>query len=110
MRDPRARHPHDAIRDLLATDPVGEAVVVYLHAHPHAADSARGIAEWWIHRDPRVTEEALGKLAAHGLVQPYANGCGRIYAYTKDRVLRRVVSAYVKSLDGQRGDGREAVS
>ena len=110
MPDSRARHHDGVIRELLTSDPVCEAIVIYLNEHPHAVDTARGIAEWWIHRGPGVTEEALLKLAAHGLLQPYVNGPGRIYAYTKDRGLRRVVSRYVKSLEERRENEHETVS
>jgi hypothetical protein len=109
MGDSRARHHDGTIRDLLASDPVCAAIVVYLDAHPHAVDTARGIAEWWIHRDPRVTEAALATLAGHDLVQVHVAGTGPLYAYTRDRRRRRVVSDCVRALRGPREGPVESV-
>jgi len=37
-----------ALRDLLGRDAVCREIVQYLMRHNEAADTARGIAEWWI--------------------------------------------------------------
>ena len=88
------------MRALLLGDPVCEDIAIYLHHHRSAVDTARGVAEWWIDRDPRSTENALAKLLEHGVVTSYAHGSVRIYGYTKEREIRRVIAAYVKSSHG----------
>jgi hypothetical protein len=46
-----------AIRELLDRDQVCLDIVRYLLGNGEAADTARGIAEWWINRDaPRTAE------------------------------------------------------
>ena len=87
-----------AILDLLLRDPVCEDIVIYFNAHTRAVDTPRGIAEWWIDRDPRATEEALTKLMNLGVVQAHLHGPTRTFGYTKDRSIRRAIAAYVKSL------------
>ena len=52
---------------------VTEAIEAYLVRHPHAADSAEGIARWWLSMgglDASVEEvrAALGRLIEQGLV------------------------------------------
>jgi hypothetical protein len=88
---------HVAVRALLRSDAVCEDIAVYLHHHRSALDTARGVAEWWVDRDPRSTENALSKLLEHRVVTSYAHGSVRIYGYTKDRDIRRTVAAHVKS-------------
>jgi hypothetical protein len=79
-----------ALRDLLARDPVCREIVQYLMRNSEAADTARGIAEWWIGRDVSSTLEALSKLQACGVVQSYAVQDNTfVYAYTKKAVLRQ---------------------
>jgi hypothetical protein len=87
-----------AIFDLLLSDPLCEEIAIYFNAHTRAVDTPRGIAEWWINRDPRATEEALTKLMGLGVVQAHVHGAARIFGYTRDRTIRRVIAAYVKSL------------
>ena len=89
---PRAR---DSIEDLLARDPVCAAIGSYLVSHPDAADTAQGIAQWWIHRDLNLTWEALQKLARHGVVRAFLGGDG-VYGYTKNHRMRRRLSRYLK--------------
>jgi hypothetical protein len=89
------------IDDLLRGDPVCEEIVIYLRGHTRAGDTARGIAEWWIDRDPRVTEEALDKLMLVGVVQAHGYGPARVFGYTKDRHIRRVVAHHVRSLKSE---------
>ena len=57
------------LRDLLARDPVCRDIVEYLMQNNDAADTARGIAQWWIRRDVAATQEALMKLQEWGVVQ-----------------------------------------
>lgn len=53
---------------MVETDPV-RAILAYLSSHPHAADSAHGVARWWL--GPHATvlpvsevESALRQLVA----------------------------------------------
>jgi hypothetical protein len=86
------------LRDLLARDPVCREIVRYLMRHNEAADTARGIAEWWIQRDVSSTCEALSKLQACGVVQSYpVQDNTFVYAYTKKAVLRQSLA---RSLQG----------
>lgn len=79
-----------ALRDLLACDPVCREIVQYLMRNNEAADTARGIAEWWIQRDVSSTSAALSKLQACGVVRSYAVQDNTVvYAYTKKAVLRQ---------------------
>jgi hypothetical protein len=91
---------HVVVRALLRRDVVCEDIATYLHHHPSALDTARGVAEWWVDRDARSTENALSQLLEHGVVTSYAHGAVRIYGYTKDRDIRRAVAAHVKSVSG----------
>lgn len=56
---------------------VVEAILRYLHGHPHAVDTAEGIARWWLPAkhpaDTRLVEAALDRLEAQGLVRRRAN-------------------------------------
>ncbi len=89
--------PLRAILDLLARDSVCANIVAYLDRHHHAADTARGIAQWWIRADIAVTEAALRKLAAYGVVRAFAiQGTTRVYAYADNELLRARLSEYVK--------------
>jgi predicted transcriptional regulator len=86
-----------ALRDLLTRDPVCREIVQYLMRNSEAADTARGIAEWWIGRDVSSTREALSKLHACGVVQSYAvQGNTFVYAYTKKAVLRQSLARYLQ--------------
>ena len=89
----------DNIRELLERDQVCVQIVAYLSRHGRAVDTARGIAEWWINQEFRSTQEALLKLLAHGVVRTYVQGATRMYAYTKNPLLRQWLSRYLKSLD-----------
>jgi hypothetical protein len=89
----------DTIRELLERDPVCARIVVYLNRHGRAVDTARGVAEWWINQELRSTQEALLLLLNHGVVRSYVQGTTRMYAYTKNPLLRQWLSRYVKSLN-----------
>jgi Fe2+ or Zn2+ uptake regulation protein len=43
-------------------------ILQYLDAHPHAADTAEGIAVWWLKSDPRTRLSRVQK-ALENLVQ-----------------------------------------
>jgi len=88
-----------AIRDLLARDPVCLAIVHYLTRNSEAADTARGIAEWWIRRDLASTQEALLKLHEYGVVQSYAVQDNTfVYVYAKNPILRQSLARYLEVL------------
>ena len=88
-----------AIRDLLARDPVCLEIVHYLVRNSEAADTARGIAEWWIKRNLASTQEALLKLQEFGVVQSYAvQDSTFVYAYTKNPILRQSVALQLRGL------------
>jgi hypothetical protein len=85
-----------ALRDLLGRDAVCREIVQYLMRHNEAADTARGIAEWWINRDVPSTQQALLRLQACGVVQSYiVQGDTFVYAYTKRAVLRQSLARYL---------------
>jgi hypothetical protein len=87
----------DTIRRVLETDAVCHDIARYLVQHTEAADTARGIADWWINRDVSVTERALVKLLDAGIMRLYlAHGPACVYAYTTDAGLRTAVSRVVQ--------------
>jgi hypothetical protein len=96
-REPARHTDGDAINDLLLADPVCEEIAAYLSWHTHAVDAARGIAEWWIDRDPGTTERALEKLADHGVLRVCVNRSARIYGLSRNPLVRRVVAAHAKA-------------
>jgi Fe2+ or Zn2+ uptake regulation protein len=65
-----ALHPHDA----LGLARLRGAILGYLRAHPQAADTVAGIAEWWLprHLPAEAVERvqaALDQLVAQGWVE-----------------------------------------
>jgi hypothetical protein len=91
------------LRDLLAHDPVCRDIVQYLMHNNDAADTARGIAQWWIRRDVVATKEALMKLQDLGVVQTHVvQDRTFVYAYTKRSVVRQSLARY---LDGTLAPG-----
>jgi hypothetical protein len=86
------------IEALLERDPICQEIVAYLSRHTEAVDTARGIADWWIKRDPRRTEEALVKLLRRGVVRSVAvHGTTSMYGYTKDLRLRQRLRRYLET-------------
>ena len=74
-------------------------IVRYLLDHNEAADTARGIAEWWIKRDVPRTAEALSRLHAQGVVRSYlVQDATAVYAFTKNPILRDALRQYVGGL------------
>jgi hypothetical protein len=52
---------------------VERAVLAYLHCHPQAADTLRGIVDWWLpqqryENECQHIEQVLGRLVAEGLL------------------------------------------
>ena len=88
-----------AIRALLDRDALSRAIVSYLARHTEAADTARGIAEWWVNGSVSATADALAKLEALGVVCAYAvHDSTAVYAYTKNPLLRQTLGHYVDDL------------
>ena len=84
------------LRDLLAHDPVCRDIVQYLMQNNDAADTARGIAQWWIRRDVPATQDALTKLQELGVVRTHVvQDHTFVYAYTKRSVLRQSLARYL---------------
>lgn len=64
-------------------DSVAKAIETYLKAHPNAADSVEGIANWWLQRQRYRTavtqvEQALRQLEERGVVRRSTNASGRV--------------------------------
>ena len=71
----------------------------YLTRHSEAADTARGIAEWWIKRDLPSTQDALAKLLECGVIRSHpVQDSTFVYAYTKNVLLRQTLARYVRAL------------
>ena len=74
---------------MLDRDHVCLEIVRYLLGHGEAADTARGIAEWWINRDVSRTAEALSRLQELGVVRAYlVQDATSVYGFTKNPLLR----------------------
>jgi hypothetical protein len=87
-----------AIRELLERDHVCLEIVRYLSQHNDAADTARGIADWWIRRDLPSTATALVQLERHGIVRSYVvQDATSVYGYTKNPLLRQTLQNYVEA-------------
>jgi len=86
-----------ALRELLGRDVVCREIVEYLMRHNEAADTARGIADWWIHRDLPSTRRALLRLEECGVIQAFVvQGETFVYAYTKKAVVRQSLARYLR--------------
>ncbi len=62
-------------------DPLAE-ILAYLRAHPNAADSVDGIADWWLSRQRHETgteaiQEALTELVELGVLETVTLGNGK---------------------------------
>ena len=58
---------------------VAEAIMKYLEEHPHAMDTAEGVADWWLPRDRapanlELTRRALDRLVASRLLVKIGEG------------------------------------
>ena len=86
-----------AIRELLDSDEICADIVRYLVQHTEAADTARGIAEWWIDRDVVQTGDALKRLQVHGVVRSFPiQDATSVFTFTKNSLLRESLSQYVR--------------
>ncbi|MDN7179617.1 hypothetical protein M0D69_16805 [Caballeronia sp. SEWSISQ10-4 2] len=93
------------------------AVVGYLKRHPQAADTVRGIGNWWLpvarcHADARALQRALDRLVGQGRVTRYALLDGTIlYASSEGRQpgllrkRRRIRGALVRRARNARVSG-----
>ncbi len=93
-----------AIHRLLDSDPVSLQIVAYLTRNTEAADTAQGIAEWWIRAEHCATARALRALLDHGVVRSMSvPNATSVYAFTRDPSLRKSLAEYVQAL-GDRVD------
>jgi hypothetical protein len=84
---------------LLDRDHVCLEIVRYLLGNGEAADTARGIAEWWINRDVPPTAEALTRLQELGVVRSHlVQDATAVYGFTKNRLLRETLQQCVNRL------------
>lgn len=78
-------------------------IVCYFIRHGDAADTARGIADWWIKRDVAQTAEALTRLREHGIVHSHlVQDVTSVYTFTKNPLLRETLRQYVHGLSSTR--------
>lgn len=99
---PRSNGRLAAIKELLERDTVAADVVRYLDRYSDAADTARGIADWWIRRDVAATSQALKKLLEFGVIDAYpVQDAISVYSYTKNQLLRQSLNQCLKTLMGQ---------
>ena len=90
-----------AIRELLERDSLCRGIVSYLISHSEAADTARGIAEWWVNSAVSRTADALARLEAVGVVRAYpVHDSTSVYAYTQNRFLRQRLLHYFQETSG----------
>ena len=95
----RASGKLTAIRELLDRDYVCLEIVRYLLGNGEAADTARGIAEWWINRDVSRTAEALSWLHELGVVRSHlVQDATSVYGFTKNPLLRNTLRQCVDRL------------
>src|SRR5205823_14044839 len=88
-----------ALRELPDRDYVCLEIVRYLLGNGEAADTARGIAEWWINRDVSRTAEALSRLHELGVVRSHlVQDATSVYGFTKNRLLRNSLMQCVDSV------------
>jgi hypothetical protein len=69
---------------------VADLIVEYLREHPHAMDTAEGVAAWWLPESRRpanllVTRRALERLVAGGLLEKIGQGDRAHYGLRKHR-------------------------
>jgi hypothetical protein len=86
------------IRQLLERDAVCAAIVRYLAFHTDAADTARGIADWWIHESVGTTERALQKLLDRRIVRCHVIQDDKaVFSYTRDPLLRQSLDFWART-------------
>ena len=89
---------------MLDSEPVCLQIVAYLTRNTEAADTTLGIAEWWIHAEPRPTARALRMLLDHGVVRSMSvPNATSVYAFTRDPALRKSLTEYVQGLAERAG-------
>ncbi len=69
---------------------IAEAIRRYLAEHPDAADSAEGIADWWLDEDVPATtvRDVLDSLVREGVVEKYEFAGGRVIYRSRHRPNR----------------------
>jgi Fe2+ or Zn2+ uptake regulation protein len=71
--------PPKCVDDDLPEKQVADLIMEYLSQHPHAMDTAEGVAEWWIHSDRlradlATTRRALDRLEKSGYLAKIGDG------------------------------------
>lgn len=83
--------------------PLCRKIALFLLRNSGAADTARGIAEWWIQEDLQATQMALDRLLEAGIVRVRSKGGMTFYSLSGNRTSRRCLR---KMLRQSVGDGR----
>lgn len=82
--------------------PICRKIAVFLLRNSEAADTVRGIAEWWIQEDVQVTQMALDRLLEAGVVRVHSTGGMTFYSLSEDRVVRRTLRKMLRQSSGDR--------
>lgn len=66
-------------------------------------DTAKGIAEWWVHRDEVAVQAAVDRLITCGAITPHIFTSGILYGLTRNPKLRAWLrSKYAKTAAASR--------
>jgi hypothetical protein len=86
------------IFSLLQRCPISAKIVAFFLEHKFAMDTARGIAEWWIERDPDETQDALHCLVSYGVVVMKTYAGINLYSFTTNRHLQNKLREYFQGM------------
>jgi hypothetical protein len=76
------------IESTLNTNPLCQAIVLFLLKNETAMDTARGIAAWWIRQDEVAVQAALDRLMSCGVVTAHTYSSGILYGLTRSPEIR----------------------
>jgi hypothetical protein len=85
---PLRRGVINSILVTLQEEPLGEQIVLFLLENETAMDSAKGIANWWVHHDELAVQAALDRLIACGVITPHTFASGTLYGLTRSHEIR----------------------
>ncbi len=77
-----------SIESILNTNPLCQAIVLFLLKNETAMDTARGIAAWWIQQDELAVQAALDRLISCGVVAAHTYSSGILYGLTRNPEIR----------------------
>ncbi len=84
-----------SIESTLNTNPLCQAIVLFLLKNVTAMDTARGIAAWWIRQDEVAVQAALDRLISCGVVTAHTYSSGILYGLTRNpEILTWLRNAY----------------